>query len=184
MCLMCFRQRVSLRSSCHMRMISRCWKSVNAFLERSRTTRDGKRVAFARSRRPRGARDRGGEPPRCALHRERETRPRDRRARVLRRSVAARHAPKSSHTSHVHRTPRMGKSPHRSQEWHSSRPCKHGSNISPFALGRGHEDSRVRLPADEPRASAVPGRREGLCPEQRVAVMFSRPTFVSPESND
>ena len=76
----------------------------------------------------------------------------------------------------------MGKSPHRSQEWHSSRPCKHGSNISPFALGRGHEDSRVRLPADEPRASAVPGRREGLCPGQRVAVMFSRPTFVSPRA--
>ena len=80
-----------------------------------------------------------------------------------------RHAPKSSHTSHDRRTPRMGKSPHRSHEWHSSRPCKHGSNIGSRSHGRtrSRRESGGALRADEPRACVPrPGRRERLCRDQ------------------
>jgi len=128
-----------------------------------------KRVRIARSR-PRAWGGIERRSPRRAVRRERDLRFRDRRASLFRDAdVAERHAPKSSHTSHDRRTPRMGKSPHRSHEWHSSRPCKHGSNIGSRSHGRtrSRRESGGALRADEPRACVPrPGRRERLCRDQ------------------
>lgn len=127
-----------------------------------------KRVRIARSRRGRGAASSGVRRDARFVGSEICASAIDARAcsETLRRE---RHAPKSSHTSHDRRTPRMGKSPHRSHEWHSSRPCKHGSNIGSRSHGRtrSRRESGGALRADEPRACVPrPGRRERLCRDQ------------------
>ena len=185
MCLTCFRQRVSyayrMRSYAYDQSVleigkrvfgtdtndsRRKTRGVRAFATSSRRARPRRRTAAMRS--SSGARDTS---PRSTRARSETLRRRSTRTEVVAHVARPSHAENGQVPAQVAGVAQLAALQARLEHL----------AVRARARSRRQPGSTTRR-----RTARVCGAREarGALPRQRVAVMFSRPTFVSPESND